>query len=270
MGKFLLLFLIIVMASCTGRGQEDYLGSDVRIFKEVNWELAQAVEKEDTLEIERIIREGDNVDVQDPKYKKTLLIWSVSENKFESATKLLKLGADPNLPDSLEGISAIIAAANKYETSDYLRLVMRFGGDPNNESKVSHPVENRTPLIAAAKNRLESVKILLEGGANLNYGIESGESALINAVIMNQVEVVHYLLIEKEAEFRMPVLRRDDGSYSYVVDFLRYWTFPLDSKEYKMKMEIVGYLNDNGMNYWKTQIPSQIKENHDESYLDRY
>jgi hypothetical protein len=251
--------------------QKDLLADDIRLFKDVAWDLAVAVDAQDTVAIASIVKQrGVYIDAREPKYGMTLLIWAVSQKKFYSAKQLLKLGAQPNLQDTYDGTSAITAAADNHESSDFLKLVLEFGGNPNNEVLMNTPVANRTPLIAASKNRLESVKILVEAGANINYGIANCEGALFQAVLLNQVDIVHYLLIDRLAEFSSPMLKNDDGSSAYLVDFLRFWTYPLNSKEYKMKMVIVDYLKAHGMDYWKTEIPKHMFKQYSKDYLEKY
>lgn len=250
--------------------QENLLGSDIRLFKKNNWDLAQAVEKEDTIKIREILcRDKNKVDKREPRFGQTLLIWSVSEHKYNSAKILLEYGANPNLHDK-DGLSAIIAAADNSETSEFLKLLLKHGGDPNNKDMSVKNILNRTPLVAAARNRLESVKILVESGAEINFGKERKGSAIFAALIGDNVEIVRYLLIEKGADFNYPMITRIDGSPAYITDLLRNWTFPLESKEYKIKMEIVDFLKKNGMDYWKTKIPEIFYNSYSKEYLDKY
>jgi hypothetical protein len=44
----------------------------------------------------------------------------------------------------------------------------------------------------------------------------------------------------------------------------------LKSNDYKVKMEIVAYLKENGMDYWKTKIPKHLYDQMTPEYRDKY
>lgn len=204
-------FLSLSVSSCA-KNSDNLLGDDIRLFKKVAWRLAQTVEQEDTIRIKKILPRGKiDVDVREPKFGMTLLIWAVSENKYHSDEILLRYGSDPNLQDTSEELSAIIAAADKYETSEYLKLILSYGGDPNNCAKSGRSIFRPTPLIAASRTRLESVKLLVESGAEINYFTQNNTSALKEAVMANRPNIVKYLLIDQKAEFRKSLLTTIDG-----------------------------------------------------------
>ncbi len=267
------LILVSTMINNCSNGQvtNNYLANDIRLFKHINWELAQAVSIEDTVQIKNILKDGNiNVDEREPKFGMTLLIWAINEKKYHSAEVLLKNHADPNLHDNYDGTSAIIAAADNSETSKFLELVLMYGADPNNEIQSDTSLLNQTPLVVAARNNIDNVKVLINAGAEINKGADKGQSALFTAVRFEQVDVVKYLLIEKNAEFRFPVYETLDGKKLYIVDYLRDWIYPLDSDKYQKKMEIAKYLKDNGMDYWKTKIPKRYYNQYSSEFLEKY
>lgn len=275
--KVLLGILLVISLSFIGCAKrqnktDNLLGSDIKLFKEVAWGLAQAVAIEDTVKMKKILRRGKvKVDVREGKFGMTLLIWAMSEKKYHSAEILLRYGSNPNLQDYNDGkTSAIIVAANNFESSEFLKLALRYGGDPNNEIVSNVRVLNQTPLVAAAMTNLENVKLLIEAGAEIDKGVEKKQSALFAAVRAEQVKIVKYLLIDKNAEFSLPVSSKEDGRESYIVDFMRGWVYPLDSDKYKIKMEIVEYLKANGMDYWKTEIPKRYYKQYSSEYLKKY
>lgn len=61
-----------------------------------------------------------------------------------------------------------------------------------------------------------------------------------------------------------------DGTPLYILYYLREMVFPLDSNEYKIKMEVVNYLKTKGLDYSKEPIPDLYKEQYDKSYLGKY
>jgi ribose 5-phosphate isomerase RpiB len=46
--------------------------------------------------------------------------------------------------------------------------------------------------------------------------------------------------------------------------------YPLDSEGYKVKMEVVEYLKQKGLDYWKEPIPGQYYKNYEKAYLEKY
>jgi hypothetical protein len=49
----------------------------------------------------------------------------------------------------------------------------------------------------------------------------------------------------------------------------RLMIFPLDSKEYKLKMEAVNYMKERGVDYWQTPIPHDLYEKYDTDFLSK-
>jgi len=264
-----ILISMIVLLGCE-MSTDNMRGYDIRLFRNVAWDLAQAVKKQDTVEIKKILSKGKiNVDVREPKFGQTLLIWAVWQRKYHSAEILLKYNADPNLQGLYDGESAMHEAADNFDTSKFLRLVLKYGGNPNNIAKGNHSQQHPSPLIIASGRRLESVKILVEAGADINY-TDKRESALRMSSLMKRADIVRYLLIEKGAEFKKPLFISLTGEKIYITEILRDWPFPLDSKDYRIKMEIVDFLKKHGMDYRKTSIPEQFKRNYSPEYLEKY
>lgn len=271
MKYFFLSILLIGFLNCSSEIPENLLGNDIRLFKGNAWSLAKAVDKEDTLRIKKILKKGKiHVDIREPKFGQTLLIWAISQNRFNSARTLLSCGADPNLHDASDGLSAIIAAADKKETSEYLKLVLKYGGDPNNYVSDTVVAFCPTPLIAASRLRLESVKILLECGADVNFMSNNGLSALYASVISKRADVVYYLLTQCDVEFNKSLLTTIDGNELFITNLMRSWTFELNTEHYETKMKIVEFLIENGLDYWSTEIPARYYDLYPQEYLNNY
>lgn len=74
----------------------------------------------------------------------------------------------------------------------------------------------------------------------------------------------------------MSIINRDGKDY-YLEDMLREVLLPLNSKEYKQKMEVVEFLKQKGIDYRKVQIPDfvikEVKETYPKNwkeYLEKY
>lgn len=120
---------------------------------------------------------------------------------------LLSKGANPNLHDYFDGQSPITLAAGYYgEDIKMLKLLLEYGGDPNDHTLDSDSVTDMrsmsTPLINAATNDLEKVKLLIKAGADINLAVESGQPPLFRAIMNNRADVIRYLVIDQKADFR--------------------------------------------------------------------
>lgn len=263
-----LIFFTIVF--CNDNKSGKLTAINIELFKNTPvWDLAKAVEKQDTSEIKNIIRDNPkiSVDYQEPQLGFSLLIWSIYNDKYYSSEQLLKHGANPNLKTISSGTSAVIWAADNLETSELLRLVLKYGGNPNAVADSAMSYRVGTPLIAASGSRLESVKMLVEAGADLNYVFDNRRNAILSAMIAEKANILRYLLIEKKAEFYEP---KKYGNIGPFVAWLRGWVFPLDSENHKIKMEIVDYLKEKGNNYWETDVPESVKKHYSEEFCKKY
>jgi ankyrin repeat protein len=256
MGYRQMFFLIlpIVMSQFLVACSEDnnLLGDDIKLFQEVST-LAKAVDVEDTAKIEKIITNQPTlINYQEPRFGQTLLIWSILNDRYKSAENLLRLGADPNLQNH-DGLSALMYAAEWrseewHGDPKYLKLVLKYGGDPN---AVANPHASQarleTPLIAAVHSfSLENLKTLVNAGADPNYS-DNCKSALEAAFALGQIDMVRYLIIEKKVDVQPSNCKTLAGEDITVFDYLRGMRYPRNSREFKVKMEIVEYLKRQGI-----------------------
>jgi ankyrin repeat protein len=274
--KKTIIIILLTLVNGSINGQNSMLGNDINLYKGTEaWTLAMAIHNNDTVKVKRLCMQNSKLlNFQEPRFGKTLLQWAVYTNKFSSSKALVEMGADPN-KQSFNGTSAFIDACNKDKTSDYAKLLLKYGGDVNaiakpDSSKAGFIQQLKTPLIAASKSNLETVKLLVEAGANLNYIGEQWQSALRSASNFDQIEILNYLIIEKNANFKNVLGLRSNGDSIYITNMLRQLRFELDSKKYELKMELVEYLKKNGMNYWETKIPPHLYDVHPKEYLDKY
>lgn len=247
------------------------LDERLKRFKGEYRELAIAVEKEDTLAIKKRIKlKGLDVNYHEPDFGETLLMWAVQNGKYKSCKVLLELGADPNTKSFDSKTSALMFSAEKYNTSKYLNLLLSYGGNANDSSDFQGTNFLRTPLIAASSSRLKSVKILIKNGANINYVSHHHQTALGSAISSNYINIARYLMIEKGANFNIFLGKTIQGDTIRIVNSLRSCVFPLESEDYKVKMEMVDYMLERGVDYWKTPIPHHYYKNYDSIYLSKY
>lgn len=202
------LFWVIVFFSCQVP-KEKMTGRNIRLWQDTPaWELAKAVRAGNTSRVNEILlKDRINIDYREPKYGQSLLFWAIWHNKTDMVQFLLSKGANPNLHDYFDGQSPITLAAGYYgEDIKMLKLLLEYGGDPNDYTLDSDSVTGMrsmsTPLINAAANDLEKVKLLIKAGADINLAVEPGQPPLFRAIMNNRADVIRYLVIDQKADFR--------------------------------------------------------------------
>ena len=259
---------------------QNLTGRDVRIFKDTPvWDAAIAIRDNDTLKLRQLLKGQPKsiLEFKEPFFGQTLLNWSVYRDSYSSVKVLANLGADPNIKAN-DSTSAIINAADKFDTS-YLELMIKIGGDVNAIANIDEPQRIRTPIIASAGNCLESVRILVNNGANANYihrttrgniGGENIQSALISSCSNNRIDIVKYLLIDVGIDFNYVFSTTLEGKPQNILYYLRNMPFELNSEQHKIKMEVVAYLKNKGLDYCKEPLPDGFDKNYDADYLSKY
>lgn len=259
--------------------------SDYRIFQDTPaWELAKAVDDNNTIKIQKIIKQNHSIlDYQDSIYGKTVLMQSIYHHDYNAFEQLLKLGANVNLYDKVNGASAIIIACRyrhsniftgNYKTNaKFVKKLLEYGANPSDieigERKKGNSTRY-TPLRGAARlGDIESVKLLLQSGANVNYYDEFGSCALGQALKLGHYDIV-LLLLKYGAQISIPIGTYATGLPMYPLEIMRTDIYPLGSKEYQAKMEVVKYLKEQGIDYFQQPIPDYILERIKQQYPDTW
>jgi len=275
--------------------------ANINIFEETDaWELAQAVNSQNTGKIKKIAKQNPELlNIQDPEYEITLLVWAVGMEKFNSVKALLENGADPDIISGHNGGTALYLAASGVSWRDrqvhkgtkYIKILLEYGADPNIVCVGSERITTIggkyadvgvSPLMnSITYGDFEKTKALVEAGADINHKTENGGTAAIDALLLHGmidvIESAHYLIVEKKAIVSEPYynligfLSDDEPNIEcYPVDLLRDWMYDLDSEEHKLKMEIVEEFARQGVDYWATEIPKYTLETIKERYPDTW
>jgi len=285
---FYFLIISIFFCSCYNRekivDKKDLLGTDFRLFQGTSvWELAKAVEDQDTFKIKNLVLESKlPIDIQDEVFGNSLLMLSVTNSLYLSTKTLLELGANPNLHDNCTGSTAVIDASNidVYKDGRFLKLILKYGGDPNSteDKPIKDSLSSREcsfALLEAAKENINLVKLLVEAGANVSQVDKfQQQTALGSAIVQDKFDIALYLL-NKGADYKMKIqLTTQSVDILYL---LRMSVFDLNSVDYKQKMKVVDFLKSKGLDYHNSPIPEQIinqlKKSHPNNwheYLDKY
>jgi hypothetical protein len=243
------------------------------------YEAAVAISNKDSEKLNEFFKDKDKslVDFQEKGGLQPLNVFAIEHEDFNSLKVLTELGADPNI-QSKRGVSAMLLAANvtqRYDDNHYLKYLTGNGGDVNAKTKALKQYD-KTPLIAAARYKLENVKLLVEAGTDPHYVYygDKGykDSALHTALQNSKIDIVNYLIFEQGVDYNTiyePPFKKGMEAWT-IARSLRNMLFPLDSEEYKQKMKLVNYLKEQGIDYWKTKIPKVYYSNYDSAYLSKY
>ncbi len=195
---------------------------DPRLFSHTPAEeLAEATQKNSVEGIERAVKSNRvALNYQEEYYGETVLAMACHNDHVEAVGALLRCGANPNIPDYVDGKTALHEVCDRHKTSAvqvrlaklliaYKANVNQPQAKPNNKRK-SHGVvidmSGRLPLLMAVGNgQFDLVKLLIEHGANINgqqrykdfyppHDWLQGETAVVEAMFLNQYDMVEYLL----------------------------------------------------------------------------
>ena len=184
-------------------------GDDIRIFKmlierfnvDVNEQLditlddlpfasyMQLAAKFNRLEIcNYLLAEGGNVNATNQKHSTSLII-AVSFGNIQLANLLIDNNADVTISDWRGYTALIFAASNGY--NEIISNLVLHGANID-----ARTMENYTSLMFASSNSfgVDTVRILLELGANVSIRDNDGKTALAHAIARDHVEIAKVLL----------------------------------------------------------------------------
>jgi len=142
--------------------------------------------------VRTLLDHGATVDARDPAFQQTALMMAVRENHPDVLNLLIDRGAQVNvqtrtgptpnwvLPNSVPGFGHGIGIVR--------------GGLPERGSRYLIPGA-MTPLLYAARDgRIESAKLLLGSGAEIEHTDANGITPLLMAITNNHIEMARYLI----------------------------------------------------------------------------
>lgn len=222
---------------------------------------------------------GKYINYQEKKYGMTIGQFALIRNNMFVIRKLLDRGLNPNLMDK-SGNALIIDINSIYtrmpQSLETLKYMIKKSANVN---LYSERAQIHTPLIMAVNSNFENVKVLIEAGANPNFIDESAASPFetpLSASLLNRnMEITNYLIFDKKVDFRTlkyPIDSKFHPGEYVILHELRKKTFDLNTKDYQEKMKLVAYLKTQGLDYWNTPVPDNIKNNPNftPEYLSKY
>lgn len=305
--KLFSIFILLGLTGCLFSTEEHMDSRDIRIFYQTPaWNLVRAIEKDDIKLIELLIKQDTSLlNYQVPDYGITPLRRAVGGRHYGAAKLLLELGANPNLKTGVGKTAIYDAIADGWyadypeEDTSMLRLLLEYGADPNliyispipNTGGYMDAIEDSiSPLIYAIEFswNAEKIKLLIDYGADINYKTPRGKTAAISALIMENIEIAHLLIVEKRVDISAPYYNYNLASFEneldtlhpkYPVGLLIYMIYDIPSKNYRLKRDVIQRFEDEGFNYdeCKIDLPqgiiSSIRKKHPddfEEYLQKY
>jgi len=138
----------------------------------------------DAASVKALIAAGAKVNAKEPEHDQTALMWAAAEKHPDAVRVLLEAGAD------------VHARSRTYTQTVTSEVTQRLGREELNYTVLRG---GTTPLLFAARSGdVESVRLLLAAGANVNDTLPNGMSALVLAAHSGNGTAAR-LLVEKGA-----------------------------------------------------------------------
>jgi len=161
--------------------------------------LCNAIDAKDLKEIDRLVASGADANAKG-KGNMTPLLWSFSEDNQEVFKRILEHGANPNVvvtsDFNTKGIhlgDSVLHFAAGMAYPNFFKYVMQHGGDPNLIDKDGDsPL--KSVLRSTRSNKQEDVQLLIDAGANLDYGIDTGDTASYMSLLSGRYSITLQLL----------------------------------------------------------------------------
>jgi ankyrin repeat protein len=159
------------------------------------------------LMIERLLKSGADVNLAGADGE-TPLMTAARTGKVDAVQVLLAHGAVVDATEAWRGQTALMWAAAQ-DHADVVRLLIKSGADVNRRSAIktwerqstAEPREKWLPpggftalLFAARQGSLESARVLIEAGADVNVTDPDGISAVVSAIINGHYDVAGLLI----------------------------------------------------------------------------
>lgn len=215
-------FLSIVLSclSLISCGQES---KSVKYFIDSEaYELAKAVEKNDTFEIIKIVNRNRNLlDITNPISGSNVLELAVILENYEAFKTLIDLGANPNFINPLTKRSVLMNSCKFYWKPEpysidlrYIDLLLRKGANPNYTLEKDFTNENgiyqraTSAIHEASKLDLGMVKVLIKYGADPYKKLNQYQNPPFYEALTgfgNRIEISEYFIDSLKVNINEPL-----------------------------------------------------------------
>ena len=239
--KILVVGLGVLQTSCDGVSTRSMKAKDY-FEGELQIQFVEAVAKGDETRMRELLKQGADVNAVSVEEIHPLF-WAMAKRSLKGFEFLLKNGADPNystgnVEDKESFFSAMELAASA-DNSDYLLLLLEYGGNPN------LMIGNGTRSLinqAVIYNQTENVRLLIEAGADMDHEDFSGKTPMMTAANFNNYEIV-YLFLEKGAD--PTIISRWGNDLSGQIKLIA--DRAMEFKQYKWYLMVVNELKSRGL-----------------------
>jgi uncharacterized protein len=162
----------------------------------------------------RLLKQGADVNGAILRHGETPLMFAARTGRPDAVKLLLEAGATVDTKDTMRQTTALMWAAEQGH-AEVVKLLVAAGADVNAASTIDGAKRRRgvvykqgddfhtggvTPLVLAARQgNLDAVKVLADGGADLNKQSGDGSTAMLVAIQNGHYAVARYL-VEKDAD----------------------------------------------------------------------
>ena len=206
--KSLIIYCIFFMFTSCNMNKSKYM-PEKYFSRGAELSMAENIYYGNKSEIKEMVNNG-RVDINTPgKYGFTYLMYAIYIQKYDMAKLLLKLGADPNLLSSVnhpvkgnnldyiqreEGTFRLMPLSFVCGHPDwdikYIKLLIEYGADVN----ATIPFSPIHELIVGGAGDMERIKYLMKHGLDLNVPDNLGDTPIITAAIVRDLDLVEYFL----------------------------------------------------------------------------
>lgn len=233
--KIIILFnIVICLLSMNCSIIKNYEMTDIEIFKNTSvWELAKAIQNKDTIEMKSLILKNPSwLDFKESKFNFSLLQWSIYNsvygpysNNFLAETEILiRYGANP-FYIVYNNKSPIKESVNSnFESEKYIKacLQSKHFNSLSDSLKRYYLGEALIEACCKIKGELKNVILLIDYGADVEYyKIDSTETPLSAALIMRNLQIAKFLLVERKVNFKGYIKSKVDNSNWYITDMIK-------------------------------------------------
>jgi uncharacterized protein len=158
----------------------------------------------------------------------TSLVAAIEAQSSQQVQAALAAGANPNATDKTSGENVLALSAAR-DSSSIVELLLGAGADPNGRKTCQWPLD-----AASGRGNLESVRLLLAAGAEVDARDEDGATALGAAAAAGHLPVVEALLAaganarHKDKRGQTPLTYAADHQHEQVVERLLPLATPKD------------------------------------------
>jgi hypothetical protein len=229
-------------------------GYRLNLFKNTpNWDIANSIENNDTTSLIRLLKTGKyDLDYEEPRFGRTLLLLSVGTDNYDVSKILLAYHANVNKRDKYN--TAPIDEAVKFIPlkKNALKIILLLIANKANINNINIMIINGdtsyigSPLMSACSD-LNCAKVLLQNNANAyekhknNYSVWMHLFAITND---ESIFVEKYMIVEKRMKIPNPIgYSIPDNSPLDIFKLLEKENFRGDSIKENAKQDILAYLH---------------------------